>query len=414
MIEALDGVPVEHRRIALATSGVHGPLSLHVALAGPPDGAPVILLHGFPEFWVGWRHQIPALARAGYRVIVPDQRGYAASDKPDGWRPYRVQHLVDDVVGLQDALCGGAPTHIVGHDWGGGVAWVTAMVRPDRVRTLSVLNCPRPRVLQRCLWSNPRQLAKSWYMLFFQLPWLPERRLAGGWVEAIFRGSARPGTFTDDEIATYARAADVPSMRAALGWYRAALRDPGPDGPIRAPTLLLWGNDDRALGAELAEPSLQTAADSRLAWLHGGTHWVQHDRAERVNAELLAHLGAHGGPDPLVYKIAPSATWAAVDDAWEGAPIDRTDGFVHLSAAHQVQGTLDKHFVGQGGLLLLGVDPARLPPGALRWEVSRGGARFPHLYGRLPRSAVVSERPIPLPHGQPTVADMLATVAEVG
>jgi pimeloyl-ACP methyl ester carboxylesterase/uncharacterized protein (DUF952 family) len=390
----IDGVTIEHRRVRLDTTGVDGPLELHVAVAGPPDGAPVILLHGFPELWWSWRHQVAALAKAGYRAIAPDQRGYTTSDKPRPVAAYAARHLVRDVVALQDALCGGAPTHVVGHDWGGAVAWSLAMARPERVRTLTVVNCPRPSVIRRALLTSPRQLARSWYMAFFQLPRLPERFLVRGGVARALAGSSAPGTFSADDLARYQAVATPEAMRGAVSWYRAAARHGGPDGPVTAPTLLLWGTADHALGEELADASVAGLPDARLVKLPGVSHWAQNEAHAEVTAHLLDHLGAHGGPDPLVYKLVGGATWASAPDPWPGSPDDLRDGFVHLSARHQVEGTLRKHFVGVPDLRLLAVDPARLPAGALRWEVSRGGARFPHLHGPLPRAAVVRETPL--------------------
>lgn len=391
-IDQLDGVPITHAELTIRTTGTpDDTLRMHVVTAGPTDGTPVILLHGFPDFWYGWRRQIPALARAGYRVIVPDQRGYAGTAKPKGVRAYHLDHLVADVAGLQDALCGGAPTHIVGHDWGGGVAWAFATARPDRTRTLTVANCPRPRVLmQQVFGGNLQQLAKSWYILFFQLPWLPVRLLAGGGVEKLLGELDRraPDVFPADVKARYGEAATPAAMSAALNWYRAALRDAGPDGPVTPPTLVLWGTHDVALGTELVEPSLEACTDGRVQWLDDITHWSPHQAYDAVNAALLDHLANHGGPDPRVYKIV-DATWDDTPDPWPGSPDDLRDGFVHLSAAHQVEGTLAKHFAGRDDLSVLAVDPAKLPAGALRWEESRGGKRFPHLYVPLPRSAIV-------------------------
>lgn len=380
--------PLEHRQLALHTTGLDGPLDLHVVLAGPPDGAPVLLLHGFPDLWWGWRQQIGALADAGYRVIVPDQRGYGRTAKPVGVRAYGMDHLMADMLALLDAL-GHGSAHVVGHDWGGGVAWSLAARHPERVRTLTVANCPRPRVLARALYTNLRQLRRSWYMFFFQLPWLPQRALANGGALRALLAISPKGTFTEADLAIYREAATEPAMRAAVSWYRAALRDPGPSERVRVPTLLLWGDADPALGRELASASLADVDDSRLVWLPGVGHFSPHEAPGLVNPELLAHLGDHGGPDPWIYKIVPRAVWEAADDPWAGSEHDLRDGFIHLSARHQVEGTLAAHFAGQDGLVVLRVDPDRLGSGVLRWEPSRAGARFPHVYGGLAKEAVV-------------------------
>ncbi|MCB9681187.1 MAG: alpha/beta fold hydrolase [Alphaproteobacteria bacterium] len=403
-------MPIASVRVALRTTGVVGPLHVQVSIAGPEHGAPVILLHGFPDHAGTWQRQIEALATAGYRVIAPDQRGYASSDKPRSTASYRLEHLARDVVALQDALCDGSPTHVVGHDWGGGVAWAVAALHPARVRSLTVLNCPRPEVLRACLTSNPRQLAKSWYILFFQLPWLPAWWLSRGGAMAKMHAWGAGDAFTADEIAAVEATATRDAMAAAVRWYKAALTDRLPTGPIDAPTLLIWGTNDRALGDELAAPSLTRVADSRIAWVPGGGHWPHITHTATVNAALLDHLGAHGGADPHVYKLVDRATWQTAPDPWPGAPVDLADGFVHFSAAHQVDGTLRKHFAGQPDLLLLAIDPGRLPPGTLRWEVSRGGARFPHLYAPLPHDAVVTTTPLAVDaRGEPVLPASLRT-----
>lgn len=393
---SLDGVPVERRALPIATTGPSGPLrlTLDVLLAGPDDGVPVLLLHGFPDTALGWRHQIPALARAGYRVIAPNQRGYADSGKPAGVFAYRAEHLAADVVGVLDALgCGAA--HVVGHDWGGGVAWSVAERHPDRVESLTVVNCPRPEVLRRCLLGNFAQLRKSWYILYFQLPSLGAWALSRGAAWKATARTARPGTFTEADLDHLRAAATPEAMRAATAWYKAAFWSPADDGPIRAPTLLLWGTADVALGPELAAPSLSHAPDAALVWLDGVSHWAPHEAPDAVNEHLLAHLAACGGTDRHVLKIVDRATWETFPPAWPGAPVDHRDGFVHLSRAVQVEGTLRKHFAGRDDLVLLTVDRRALPPGALRWEVSRDGERFPHLYGPLPREAVVAAEPLP-------------------
>ncbi len=288
-ISDLDGVPIEHHRVELAET------SLHVVTAGPTDGAPVLLLHGFPELWYGWRRQIPVLARAGYRVIAPDQRGYNTSDKPSAVRDYRIDLLVDDALGLLSAL-GHERAAVVGHDWGAAVAWRLAAQAPERVERLAILNVPHPQVLLGSFTSNPRQLARSWYMFFFQLPWLPEwllgrdeaRGLAG-----MLRGSSRKGSFSREDLAVYREAWCQPgAVNAMLNWYRAMIRHRPPplSGPIEPTTLILWGRRDTALGSELVEPSAARCRDAEIAWFDEATHWVQHDEAEAVNARVLEFL----------------------------------------------------------------------------------------------------------------------------
>ncbi len=151
----------------------NGGVDLHAVAAGPKDGPVVILLHGFPEFWYGWHRQIEPLAAAGFRVIVPDQRGYNLSSKPSGVAAYALTELVSDVIAIADQL-GQEKVFLAGHDWGAAVAWGTALLHPQRIAKLVVLNVPHPSVMRKFLSTRPRQFFRSWYMFFFQLPWLPE------------------------------------------------------------------------------------------------------------------------------------------------------------------------------------------------------------------------------------------------
>jgi pimeloyl-ACP methyl ester carboxylesterase/uncharacterized protein (DUF952 family) len=397
VIDALDGVALSHQQVTVRTTGLpSGQLGMHVVTAGPATGAPVLLLHGFPDLWWGWRAQIPALVRAGYRVIVPDQRGYAQTEAPLGAAAYAMPHLVADIDGLLAALGVDGPIHIAGHDWGGGVTWAWATAHPERCRTVSVFNCPHPGALRRQLTRSPRQLLRSWYMIPFQLPWLPERLLAAGAARRGVLGTTAPGTFSEDALEQWRQAAwaSAEQLRGPVDWYRAARYGGFPRGVITAPLQLVWGDADPALGADLIEPSVSRVPDHRVVRLSGARHWVLAERPDACNEALLGWLGEHGGPDPHVYKIVPAQTWRAAGASWAGSADDARDGFVHLSAADQVEGTLARHFAGQTDLLVLEVSPSRLAPGALRWEVSRGGRRFPHLYGSLDRAAVVAERAV--------------------
>lgn len=281
---------IEQARVA--TNGIH----LHVVTAGPRKGKPVLLLHGFPEFWYGWRAQIPALVKAGRRVIVPDQRGYNLSDKPRGMRAYRLETLVGDVLGLADVF-GYEQFDLVGHDWGAAVAWAAAIWHPGRVRRLGVLNVPHPSVMSRFLRRDPEQMRRSRYIFFFQLPWLPELFLRrDDWRNAAraLRGSGKVHTFTKEDVAKYKDAWSQPgAMRAMLNWYRALVRY-GPRLPrgarVQVPTLMLWGMRDKALSHRMARPSLDYCADGKLVFFEDASHWVQHDEAELVNRYLLEFL----------------------------------------------------------------------------------------------------------------------------
>jgi pimeloyl-ACP methyl ester carboxylesterase len=294
---------LRHRTIA-----THG-IQLHTVEAGPEDGPLVVLLHGFPELWYGWREQIGPLARAGFRVLVPDQRGYNRSDKPKGVSAYSLDRLAGDVVGLIDAA-GCDQACLAGHDWGGAVAWWTAITHPKRIAKLAVLNLPHPDVFRWHLWTHPAQLRKSWYIFAFQLPWLPERLLRrNDWARTVraLQKSARPGTFSEADLAVYREAWGQPgAITAMLDWYRAALRA-RPRQPastrVRVPTLLLWGAQDDFLGREMAQPSIDRCDGGRLVFLEKATHWLQHEEPEEVNRQLHMHFAL---PDAPLHSIDAS------------------------------------------------------------------------------------------------------------
>ena len=259
------------------TNGVR----LHYVEAG--SGPLVLLLHGFPEFWYGWRQQIPALAAAGFRVVAPDMRGYNQSSKPSGIANYRMERLVEDVVGLTHHL-GEERAHVVGHDWGGMVAWYTAMLHPEIVSRLAILNAPHPVAYSRELFRTT-QAFRSLYVLFFQLPWLPERVIRARNYALLRR--ALP--FPREELDRYVEAVRQPgALPAMLHYYRALLRYPRPRvRRILAPTLLIWGERDPALVPQLAAGLERGVPNLRVERIPEATHWVQHEVPDRVN-ELLA------------------------------------------------------------------------------------------------------------------------------
>lgn len=270
-------------------------ITLHVAQAGDPDAPLVLLLHGFPEFWYGWREQIPHLVEQGYRVWCPDQRGYNYSDKPNGIASYFLDELAADVIGLIDAA-GVDQVYLVGHDWGGGAAWWTALHHPERINKLVILNSPHPAVMRDHLSNNLRQALRSYYMLIFQIPVLPETlaTLGGGWMtmSALFRTS-KPGTFTDAEVPHYTAAWSQPgAMTAMLNWYRALPHQQHLDFNLRCtvPTLLLWGTQDQMLGEELVQPTIALCDHGQLELLPEASHWVQHEAPARVNAAITTFL----------------------------------------------------------------------------------------------------------------------------
>ncbi|PQJ35630.1 alpha/beta hydrolase [Salinibacter sp. 10B] len=289
-------VPME-RHWGTSTDGV----SLHIRAAGPSDGPLVVLLHGFPEFWYGWRHQIPALAHAGYRVLIPDQRGYNRSDAPDDISAYDLDRLTADVRQIIDAE-GRDRAHVIGHDWGAMVAWQLAITSPERIHRLGILNVPHPYVFSQTLRADPCQLLRSTYALFFQIPHLPEwvlGRKDGQGLALLLRWSSRSDTFTTNDMQAYRRAWRRPGrLTGMLHWYRAAarraLRTRVKDRQVPVPTLVLWGARDIALSRRMAAPSAARCLDGRLMVLDDATHWIQHDAPERVNQALLDHLDRTG------------------------------------------------------------------------------------------------------------------------
>jgi epoxide hydrolase 4 len=268
-------------------------IQLYVVQAGPKSGIPVMLLHGFPEFWRSWIKQLPVLAQAGCRVIIPDQRGYNLSDKPRGIKNYCIDELTNDILGLIDAL-NYEKVNLVGHDWGGIVAWSLANKHPERLHRLGILNAPHPLVMNRFLQRDFEQMRRSLYALFFQLPWLPERLMVTDhWRGAVrvLRGSGKIHTFTNGDIEKYKEAWSQPgAMNAMLNWYRAAARYPHQipkEMRIRVPTLILWGVKDVALSHRMARPSLDYCEEGNLIFFPDATHWVQHEEADEVNRHLL-------------------------------------------------------------------------------------------------------------------------------
>jgi pimeloyl-ACP methyl ester carboxylesterase len=280
---------LQPRHRTIATNGIH----LHAVEAGPASGPLLILLHGFPEFWYGWHRQIEPLAAAGFHVVVPDQRGYNLSDKPEGIAAYNIDTLARDIVGLIDEA-GAAKAYVAGHDWGGAVAWWLGIKHPERLEKLALLNIPHPVVMQRAVRKDPVQRKKSSYIFFFQLPWLPERsfrknHFARG-VKSL-QGSSRPGTFSDADLDLYREVWSRPGeVHAMINWYRASLRaqpEPPASPRVRVPTLLLWGVKDLFLGREMAQSSIDLCDDGRLVFVDEASHWIQHEEPERVTRELL-------------------------------------------------------------------------------------------------------------------------------
>lgn len=272
-------------------------VNLHVVKAGPEDGQLVILLHGFPEFWYGWRKQIEPLAEAGYQVWVPDQRGYNLSDKPAKVADYDIDLLAKDVASLIEAA-GKQKAFVVGHDWGGLVAWWTATIYPEKVEKLIITNVPHPVVATNLIKSKPAQLLKSWYIFFFQLPWLPEKAMSrNNWQLGLdsLRKTSRRGTFDEADLAEYSKAWSQPgAMTSMINWYRAfgrhALRWPK-QVRIKPPTLILWGKRDAFIHPVAAQLSQDICEDAKLVYYEKASHWLQYEEAPDVNKRILEFIG---------------------------------------------------------------------------------------------------------------------------
>lgn len=285
---------------AIAHDFVHANgLRFHVAHTGEGDRL-ALCLHGFPESWYSWREQMPLLARLGYRVWAPDLRGYGDSDRPAGMQSYAIERLMDDVAGLIDAA-GTRSTVLLAHDWGGVIAWYFAMRRLRPLERLVVMNAPHPAVMEREL-RHWRQARRSWYALFFQLPWLPER-LLGAFDYRAIRESMRSSAvdkarFPESVQRVYRDSAAQPgALTAMLNYYRALVRGRGGRRqralgypPIDTPTLLIWGEEDIALTKESTYGTERYVSNLTVRYLRGVSHWVQQEAPEVVNTMLDAWL----------------------------------------------------------------------------------------------------------------------------
>ena len=265
-------------------------LTFDVLDGGPPDGEPVVLLHGFPQDSTAWNQVSPALHRAGLRTLALDQRGHSPMARPRGRRHYRLRETAEDVLALLDAA-GHKSAHVVGHDLGGLVAWALAAWHPDRVRTLTALSTPHPAALTRAM-TRSSQALRSYYMAVFQLPFLPERLLLseGG---TPLRRMLRGGGLSREAAAHYVgRMREPGALSAALGWYRAMpLGMTDRVGTVRVPTLHVWSTGDTFLGRAATEATGQYVdGPYRLEVLDDVTHWIPELASDRVAELVTAHV----------------------------------------------------------------------------------------------------------------------------
>ncbi|WP_372368524.1 alpha/beta fold hydrolase [Candidatus Uabimicrobium sp. HlEnr_7] len=273
-------------------------IQLHVVEKGTKNDEVVILLHGFPDFWYGWSHQISFLATQGYRVIVPDQRGYNLSDKPRGVRNYHLDILAADIIALIDSLRV-EKVNIIGHDWGGGVAWWLATKYPQRIRKLIILNMPHLAVLHKYLLSNIRQMLRSWYMFAFQIPFLPEKYLY--YFNSILKNAlinTPNNAFSKKDITLYEKSWSNPhSFSAMINWYRAGIRyrkttfanKELSNEKIKVPTAIIWGANDFYLSRNMVEQSAKMCEQCNVFYIEEATHWVHREYPQQVN-ELIKNF----------------------------------------------------------------------------------------------------------------------------
>jgi len=282
---AMQWIEANGQRFELATAGKGNRLAL--------------CLHGFPELHYSWRHQIPLLAEMGYRVWAPNLRGYGGSSKPEDADSYRLNILVQDVAALIDASEAEEVT-LIAHDWGAIIAWHFAILKIRPLTRLVIMNVPHPKCAQREM-RHWYQLRKSWYIFFFQLPWLPERMLGRNGAEGIRKAFTKMAVdksrFPDSDIQHYADAASRPgALRSMINYYRALLRTTDArkigDAKVDIPTLMIWGEEDSAIDIRCTDGTEKWVADLELHRLPGVSHWVQQEAPEKVNAILREWLPA--------------------------------------------------------------------------------------------------------------------------
>jgi epoxide hydrolase 4 len=271
-------------------------IRLHIAKQGSGKKL-VVLLHGWPEFWYTWRYQIPVLAE-NYTVVAPDLRGFNLSDKPKGIKNYRLDTVASDIAALIPAL-GFEKAHIVGHDFGGATAWFFATLYPELTDKLVVLNCPHPKEMVKGL-KSPKQLLKSWYMFLHQLPLVPEtlyklflplffKTFLRGWMYS-------KDKFTDEDLKAFVTAyRQKGALTGSLNYYRAFMQTKPNKAvfktKIKSPTLLIWGENDKALGIGMSyNTAKHVDASCEIKYIPKCSHWVQNDKPDEVNRFLMEFL----------------------------------------------------------------------------------------------------------------------------
>ena len=268
-------------------------VNLHYVTQG--SGPLMLMLHGFPEFWYSWRYQIPEFA-SDFKVVAPDLRGYNDSDKPASQSAYVMNELVQDVEGIISGL-GYEKCVLVAHDWGGGIAWSFAYNYPHMVERLIIMNCPHPAKFSEGL-RTPQQLLRSWYMFFFQLPVIPELFLQSQdyqFIENAFKGMAiKKSAFSTEDINAFKdAAAKRGALTAMINYYR-NIFSAGMFNQnwsiLEVPTLMIWGEEDTALGKELTYGTEAYVEDFQIRYISNCSHWVQQEQPELVNQYMREFL----------------------------------------------------------------------------------------------------------------------------
>ncbi|UJR08656.1 hypothetical protein I4U23_012915 [Adineta vaga] len=299
-VKATDRIYGKHEMIKLKSSGI----SLHYVSKGLPNQHMIVFIHGFPECWYSWRNQMKYFSK-DYRVVAIDQRGFGVSTKPPFVQDYRVEILAGDVADVIEQL-GYESCILVGHDFGGLVAWTTAMLYPHLVEKLVIMSCPHPVAFRQEL--SISQIRRSWYMFFFQTMIVPELYVKAddfAYVRDGFRkkstGLANQDCITDGDIDIYKYTLSQPdATKSAINYYRALFRYQSDfsRAEVSAPVLLLWGCNDHKFGEELADASQKYCSDIRLKKIPGGTHWINQDIPDVVNKYMEIFFNEQPIADP--------------------------------------------------------------------------------------------------------------------
>jgi len=277
--------------------GTHGfarlkRIKLHYVAKGSESKPLMLFLHGFPEFWYSWRHQLKEFG-GDYRAVAVDMRGYGESDKPRAIKDYTMDKLVADIKELIPAL-GHEKCILVGHDWGGAVAWSFAHMYPNLVEKLIVCNCPHFNAFEKLVQKDKKQFLMSWYMMFFQMPCVPEAMMRSQdlkFLDQAFLGKrmgVRPGKMSQDDMEMFKyNYSQEDALRGPIHYYRANLRYliplQYPSKKVQVPSLMVWGTNDAALSVKLADMTGDCVEDYRVRLVHGASHWVQQEEPEEVN-----------------------------------------------------------------------------------------------------------------------------------